>query len=123
MGAFFPIFSGGSTVVSISLALIGIWLFHFMILRGVQQAAFINLVVTIAKLVPIIVAIIAMIIAFNWDMFAANFWGGVNMPEKSMINQIRDTMLITVFVFVGIEGASVYSRFAKQRSDVGTATM
>ena len=28
-------------------------------------------------------------------------------------------MLITVFVFLGIEGASVYSRFAKKREDVG----
>lgn len=32
-------------------------------------------------------------------------------------------MLVTVFVFIGIEGASVYSRYAKQRSDVGTATV
>jgi len=32
-------------------------------------------------------------------------------------------MLITVFVFLGIEGASVYSRFARERSDVGAATI
>jgi arginine:ornithine antiporter/lysine permease len=32
-------------------------------------------------------------------------------------------MLVTVFVFVGIEGASVYSRYAKRRSDVGAATL
>ena len=32
-------------------------------------------------------------------------------------------MLVTVFVFVGIEGASVYSRYAKDRADVGIATM
>jgi arginine:ornithine antiporter/lysine permease len=32
-------------------------------------------------------------------------------------------MLITVFVFLGIEGASVYSRFARKRSDVGRATV
>ena len=32
-------------------------------------------------------------------------------------------MLVTVFVFIGIEGASVYSRFAKERSDVGRATI
>ena len=32
-------------------------------------------------------------------------------------------MLVTVFVFLGIEGASVYSRYAKERSDVGTATI
>ena len=32
-------------------------------------------------------------------------------------------MLITTFVFIGIEGASVYSRYAKRREDVGKATV
>ena len=32
-------------------------------------------------------------------------------------------MLTTVFVFIGIEGASVYSRYAQKRSDVGAATI
>jgi arginine:ornithine antiporter/lysine permease len=32
-------------------------------------------------------------------------------------------MLVTVFVFIGIEGASVYSRYAKERTDVGKATI
>ena len=35
------------------------------------------------------------------------------MPEKTLIAQVRDTMLITVFVFIGIEGASVYSRLRR----------
>ena len=37
--------------------------------------------------------------------------------------QIRNTMLITTFVFIGIEGASVYSRYARRREDVGRATV
>ena len=48
------IFAAAAIVVS----LIGIWTFHFMILRGVEQAAFINSIVTVAKIVPIIVTII-----------------------------------------------------------------
>lgn len=32
-------------------------------------------------------------------------------------------MLATVFVFIGIEGASVYSRFARERKDIGFATI
>jgi len=39
------------------------------------------------------------------------------------MEQVRATMLVTVFVFIGIEGASVYSRYAKERSDIGVATM
>ena len=32
-------------------------------------------------------------------------------------------MLVTVFLFVGIEGASAYSRYAKNRNDLGIATV
>jgi len=39
LGRFFPVFGDGNTVTAIVVASIGIWLFHFLILRGVQQAA------------------------------------------------------------------------------------
>jgi arginine:ornithine antiporter/lysine permease len=123
LGAFFPVFGDGNTVIAILVASVGIWLFHFTILKGVQQAAFINTVVTIAKIVPILVFILILFIAFKFDMFSANFWGGVGMPETSLFDQVRATMLVTVFVFLGIEGASVYSRYAKERSHVGVATI
>ncbi|MDQ0514871.1 arginine:ornithine antiporter/lysine permease [Kaistia geumhonensis] len=124
LGRFFPdLFGDGSAPAAIILSLVGIWTFHFLILRGVEQAAFVNTVVTIAKIVPIIVAILIFIFVFNYQQFSENFFGGVGMPEKTLVQQVRDTMLITVFVFLGIEGASVYSRFAKKRADVGTATI
>jgi len=123
LGAFFPVFGDGNTVTAIIVASIGIWLFHFMILRGVQQAAFINQVVTIAKIVPILIFIVILIFAFNGDLFSANFYGGTGMPQASLFDQVRATMLVTVFVFLGIEGASVYSRYAQKRSHVGTATI
>ena len=123
LGAFFPVFGDGNTVTAIIVASIGIWLFHFMILRGVQQAAFINQVVTIAKILPILTFIVIMIFAFKGDLFSANFYGGEGMPQASLFDQVRATMLVTVFVFLGIEGASVYSRYAQKRSDVGTATI
>jgi arginine:ornithine antiporter/lysine permease len=123
LGAFFPVFGDGNTVVAILVASIGIWLFHFMILRGVQQAAFINTVVTIAKIVPILVFILILFLSFKAGLFRANFWGGQGMPETRLFEQVRATMLVTVFVFLGIEGASVYSRYAEKRSDVGAATI
>jgi arginine:ornithine antiporter / lysine permease len=39
------------------------------------------------------------------------------------MDQVRNMMLVTVFVFIGIEGASVYSARAEKRSDVGKATV
>ena len=121
LGAFFPMFGDGNTLIAIGFASIGIWMFHFLILRGTQQAAFINSVVTVAKVIPIALFIILMFVAFKIDMFRMNFYGGD--LTVGLFEQVRATMLVTVFVFIGIEGASVYSRFAKEREDVGIATI
>lgn len=121
LGAFFPVFGDGNTITAIIVASVGIWLFHFMILRGVQQATFINSVVTVAKIVPIVIFIAILFFAFKMDLFSANLYGGD--LTGSVLEQVRATMLVTVFVFLGIEGASVYSRYAKKRSDVGVATI
>jgi len=121
LGAFFPVFGDGNTVVAILVASLGIWLFHFMILRGTQQAAVINSIVTVAKVVPILVFIVILIFAFKLDLFRFNLYGG-DLTD-GIFEQVRATMLVTVFVFLGIEGASVYSRFAKERADVGRATI
>lgn len=123
LGAFFPIFGEGNTGVAIVVASVGIWLFHFLILRGVQQAAFINTIVTIAKIVPILIFILILLFSFKAELFQTNFWGGTGMPDKSLLEQVQATMLVTVFVFLGIEGASVYSRYAQERSHVGVATV
>ena len=123
LGAFFPIFGNGDTLAAVVVSSICIWVFHFTVLRGVQQAAAINKVVTVAKIVPIILFILILTVSFNGHLFAVNFWGGDGMPEASLFEQIRATMLVTVFVFIGIEGASVYSRYAQKRSDVGVATI
>ena len=122
LGEFFPVFGDGDTVAAVMGSSIIIWLFHFMILRGVQQAAGLNTIVTIAKIVPILTFVFILLFAFNFDVFVANLWGGAGYDEP-LWAQVRDTMLVTVFVFIGIEGASIYSRYADKRSDVGVATV
>nr|WP_310523467.1 basic amino acid/polyamine antiporter [Polymorphobacter sp.] len=121
LGAFFPMFGEGNTAIAIAFASVGIWMFHFLILRGVQQAAFINSVVTVAKIIPILTFLALVFVAFKVDLFRLNFYGGD--LTNGLFEQVKATMLVTVFVFIGIEGASVYSRFAKKREDVGTATI
>ena len=46
-----------------------------------------------------------------------------DIENVSLFDQVRATMLVTVFVFLGIEGASVYSRFAQKREHIGVATI
>jgi arginine:ornithine antiporter/lysine permease len=123
LGQFFPIFGDGTTPAAIAVASALLWGVHFLILRGIKEAAALNTIATFAKMVPILLFIVVVIFAFRADLFVQNFWGGEEPTLANVSNQVRNTMLVTVFVFVGIEGASVYSRYAKNRDDVGIATI
>ena len=124
---FFPFFGDGNNLPSIVGASICLWLIHALVLKGVKEAAFINVVTTIAKLVPIFLFILLGILAFNYDKFTLNFWGVADAQGQgglgSVLDQVKSTMLVTLWVFIGIEGASVYSARAARRADVGRATV
>ena len=123
LGAFFDGFGDGDTVLAAALGSAGVWFFHYLIARGVRDAAIINRIVTVLKILPILVFIVVLFFAFDAGVFADN-WTAYGYGELgSLDEQVRNTMLITVFVFLGIEGASVYSRYAKRREDVGKATV
>ena len=92
-------------------------------LRGVKQAAALNTIATIAKIVPLLGFLVAAGVAFRADVFAANFAGAAAPELGGLAEPGPRHMLLTVFVFVGIEGASVYSRLARKRADVGVATV
>ncbi|WP_319447600.1 MULTISPECIES: basic amino acid/polyamine antiporter [unclassified Mycobacterium] len=121
--ALFPALGAGDTWLSVVVSSVGVWLFVYLILRGVKEAAIINRIATVAKVVPILVFIVIAAVAFKGHLFVDNFWGGGDRSFASIFEQAKGTMLITVFVFLGIEGASVYSRFARKREDIGRATV
>jgi arginine:ornithine antiporter / lysine permease len=124
LGAVFPAFGDGNTLTAVAVSSIGIWSFHFLVLRGTKEAAAINKIVTIAKIIPLALFLVLVIFAFKPDVFVSNLWGGGEEGGYgNLFEQVKATMLITVFVFLGIEGASNYSRFAKKREDVGKATV
>ena len=120
VGLIWPALGSGDTLLAALLSSVGIWLFHVVINRGVKEAAGLNRIVTVAKLVPIGVFILLCLFALKPSVFAANLHADA---IGSLGAQVRGTMLITVFVFLGVEGASVYSRHAKRRADVGRATV
>jgi arginine:ornithine antiporter/lysine permease len=123
LGAFFDGFGDGDTVLAAALGSVGVWLFHYLIARGVRDAAVINRIVTVFKVLPILVFIVVLFVNFDAGVFADN-WTAYGYGDLGNLNeQVRNTMLVTVFVFLGIEGASVYSRYAKKREDVGKATV
>ena len=123
LGYFFPVFGEGNTLPAIICASIVLWLLHFLVLRGIREAAFINTITTIAKMLPLALFIVIAAVAFKMDVFTSDFWGSGNTELGSVMDQVRNMMLVTVWVFIGIEGASIFSARAEKRSDVGKATV
>ncbi|MYQ79341.1 MULTISPECIES: basic amino acid/polyamine antiporter [unclassified Streptomyces] len=121
IGTLWPALGDGDTVLAAALSSVGLWGFFLLIRRGVKEAAAINRIVTVAKVVPILVFVVLALFYLDTGVFADN-WGGADYAG-SLFDQVRGTMLATVFVFLGVEGASVYSRHAKRRKDVGRATV
>jgi len=119
----FPVFGSGNNWQSILGASVMVWVINALVLRGMKQAALVNIITTVTKLVPIIVFLIVVLVSFKLSTFRLDFWGRANPALGSIMNQVRNTMLITLWVFIGIEGATVVSGRAKKRSDIGKATV
>ncbi|MGB9095330.1 amino acid permease [Erwinia sp.] len=115
------VFGDGNTWQSVLGASVLLWMVHWLVLRGVQTAASINLVATLGKLVPLGLFVVLAAIAFNYDRFHFDFTGlALGTP---VWQQVKDTMLITLWVFIGVEGAVVVSARARNKKDVGRATL
>ena len=121
---FFPIFGSGTNLAAVIGASCIIWFYAFLVSRGISEVTLINAVITISKFVPLLIAIIAIIFlgAFNPDIFWANMQTGAD-PEMAFFDQVQSAMMVTIWVFIGIEGAVAISGRAKKSKDVGKATI
>ena len=137
----FEFFGDGTTGAGTLGALVVLWLTHFLVFLGVRTAAFINTIVTLAKIVPILFFIAIGIALFQSNVFELGLWGPGelgNLIDKSkgvlanlfsdagsglLFGQVRDSMLYTAWVFVGVESASLYSARAKDMKTVARATI
>ena len=115
------LFGDGNTWQAMLGASVLLWLVHGLVLRGVQTAASINLLATLGKLIPLLLFVVLALLAFNYDRFKFDFQGvALGQP---LWQQVKQTMLITLWVFIGVEGAVVVSARARHKKDVGRATM
>lgn len=115
------VFGDGNTWQAMLGASVLLWLVHWLVLRGVQTAASINLLATLGKLVPLLLFVVLALLAFNYDRFRFDFDGAA--LGQPLWQQVKQTMLITLWVFIGVEGAVVVSARARHKKDVGRATL
>ncbi len=66
------IFGEGNTLYSLIGSSIFVWLVHWLVSRGIKEAAIVNLLATIAKIIPMVVFIFFTFIAFKFDLFKLN---------------------------------------------------
>jgi arginine:ornithine antiporter/lysine permease len=119
-----PHFKGGNTWLAILIGSGVFWIMNWLVLRGVKSASALNVIGTIAKFVPIVIFIGVVAISMKAGLFTTDFWGHVSnnvaggKPLGSLLAQVKSTMLVTLWVFIGIEGAVVMS----SRSDAKTVS-
>ena len=119
---FFPIFLNKDNNIYILIgSSIIIWIVHAVALCGMRQAAIINIITTIARLIPLFICIIILLFFFNINYLSFKVFGTSNMG--SILKQVTSTMMVTLWVFIGIEGAVVVSTRTHTKSDVGKATI
>ena len=124
LGYFIPAFRGGNNIASLILLSVILWIFYFICISGAKNASIFNTIVWIAKMIPIVVFVIALIGAFNIDIFKSGLWENAfaseGMPTTTG-GQISAALASTIWVYVGIEGALIYSARAKSKSDASRA--
>jgi len=122
-----PYFEGGNNLYSIIGGSLLIWVFNFLVLQGVKQASVINVIGTVANFLALGIFIVVMLFVFNIDKFHFDFWGhlttGGEKDLGSIPAQVKSTMLVTLWSFMGIEGAVVLSGKARSQKDVSMATL
>ena len=129
IGYFYPPFAGQLGIPGVAFISIVNWLIILLVNRGVEEASAINAIVMVCKLVPIFAFIVAMILVFRLDVFTADFWGNIanNLREPgapgSIGTQVVNCFMVMMWVFVGMEGASVLGHRAQRKSDVSRATI
>ncbi|TXI91367.1 MAG: amino acid permease [Neisseriales bacterium] len=126
LGNFFPIFghgaTAGATFPSFLCESLLLWVVMALIIKGVKEASIVNVMITSVKLMALAALILVFIYGFKTSVFIQNM-STHDLHLGSMFEQIKATMLVTVWDFLGIEAACIYAIYAKSMKDVGKATM
>lgn len=128
LGYFIPAFGDGSNIISIATASVCTWVLFFIVNRGIESAAILNAVIMVCKLVPLFVFVIAAVLSFNAGVFTADFWGTLQgnfelLGKGNVLEQVQNSLVVVLWVFIGVEAAAMMSDRAKSKGVAGRATI
>ncbi|AYG01054.1 basic amino acid/polyamine antiporter [Lactococcus allomyrinae] len=131
--------NGSLTLLSIIILSVISWILMLLVVRGVESAAVVNAIVLIAKLIPLVVFVVVGLVLFKANVFTQHFWqtfttnlsadGSIKslawsvMTGSSLLGQVKTSLMVMIWVFVGIEGAAMMGNRAKKKADTGKATV
>lgn len=125
LGTFWPVFQGGQNLPSILLAMLLTIGFTVIVSYGVEATALLNLIGTLAKLIPLLIFTIVAALAFHWSTFINNFWGAAaqsSRPILAVADQVKNSIMVMMWLFMGVESASVMAHRAKRQRDAVVAS-
>lgn len=127
---FFPgTFTGGNNWPSVIGASIITWAITALVLRGVEVSSKVQTIATILMLSVVIVFLATIASNFNFHTFTLNtnatyaISAVSDKPMGSVMHQVMHTMMVTLWLFGGIEGAVVMSGKARDVKQVPKATV
>jgi arginine:ornithine antiporter / lysine permease len=102
-----------------------LWGMHALILRGLEGAGKFNLVATIAKVVGFVFFIAVALFAFQESNMLPLVQPRADDAgaSLSLFGQVNHAAIATLWAFVGIESAVVFSSRARKQSDVKKSTI
>ncbi|MDE7179628.1 MAG: basic amino acid/polyamine antiporter [Muribaculaceae bacterium] len=123
LASFFPMFHQHAWV-TIAFGSALIWTMFFIVSKGIQSASFLNTLLAVIKFGCLILIIGVLIICCQVGMFTVDFWGHSTFPALGYVSdQFSSCMLVTIWSFMGIEGAVMMAGRARRSKDIGKATV
>lgn len=97
-----------------------IWSIYFVVIAGMKTAKALTIALSLIKILAILLIIVLLVANTRMGMFSYDFWGRLS-DLGGFGEQVKSTMLVTLWCFIGIEGAVMMSGRALRNTDVGRA--
>jgi arginine:ornithine antiporter/lysine permease len=138
LSTFFPIMTSGATLFTIGsltvkvggfitfiICTIVLWVMNAIILRGIEKTGQINFVATATKVIGFLIFICFTLFAFQKTNLLPLVQPrtGDNGASLSLLGQVNNAAVTTLWAFIGIESAVMFSKRARKHTDIKKATV
>lgn len=127
---FFPgTFTGGNNWPAVIGASILTWVMTAITLHGLRSSNILQRIAMVVMLATLVVLIVSMLQHFNWQLFTLDVNADhaikhvADKPLGSLPSQTMATMMVTLWMFSGIEGAVGMADRAESQQKVHQATL